>query len=368
MAVINYKTLNTSTDVVSSRTILHEAIPLTGTIVSGTYGTFPNENNIKNFSHGMFQSVYDYPYLSSSANQIFDITIGYSADSSISASAQAMASNSSGVGLQLNRKINMYNQMSHVLLGITGSSSDIRKFETDLSLDNSDPMKECIFLDFSRLLTKDQIKKGTVSLTLDTGSWDDTTGVQNGHGSYRTLTDANASQVGGTSNTLGGDYGVLLDSNSVGMGVVFYEAGIVCLHTGAFLSSMSGTCISDYYKTPELSNLTIDAAFQSSSISGNCDAVRHRIMNLSFNNSVEINSTIYFCRLPTNLFNYSANPTYLSASQIRVKTLATDDPVAYVTTIGLYNASNELLAVAKLSEPLKKDPSNELTLRVRLDY
>ena len=79
MAVINYKNLNTSTDVVSSRTILHEAIPLTGTIISGTYGTFPNEDNIKNFTHGMFQSVYDYPYLSSSANHIFDITIGYSA-------------------------------------------------------------------------------------------------------------------------------------------------------------------------------------------------------------------------------------------------------------------------------------------------
>ncbi|MAG28076.1 hypothetical protein CMI47_21330, partial [Candidatus Pacearchaeota archaeon] len=328
MAVINYKTLNTSTDVVSSRTILHEAIPLTGTIISGTYGVFPNEANIKNFSHGMFQSVYDYPYLSSSANQIFDITIGYSADSPLSGAA----SSGSNTGLQVSRKINMYNQMSHVLLGITGSSSDIRKFETDLSLDNSNPMKECVFLDFSRLLTKDQIKKGTFSLSLGTGSWKDVgSGGPGEGGTYRTLTDANASQAGGTSNTLGGDYGVLVDSSSVGMGVVFYEAGIVCLHTGAFLSSMSGTCVSDYYKTPELSNLTIDAAFQSSSISGNCDAVRHRIMNLSFNNSVEINSTIYFCRLPTNLFNYSANPTYLSASQIRVKTLATDDPVAYIT-------------------------------------
>ena len=43
-------------------------------------------------------------------------------------------------------------------------------------------------------------------------------------------------------------------------------------------------------------------------------------------------------------------------------------PIAYLTTIGLYNSSNELLAVAKLSEPLRKDPTNELTLRVRLDY
>ena len=43
-------------------------------------------------------------------------------------------------------------------------------------------------------------------------------------------------------------------------------------------------------------------------------------------------------------------------------------PRSYVTTVGLYSADNELLAVAKLSEPLKKTPSNEVTLRVRLDY
>ena len=71
-----------STDIVNTKTLLHEAIPLTGTIVSGTY----SENNVKNYSHGMFQSVYDYPYLSSSANHIFDVTVGYHASSSLSAS------------------------------------------------------------------------------------------------------------------------------------------------------------------------------------------------------------------------------------------------------------------------------------------
>ena len=58
-------------DVTSTRTLLHEAIPITGSIVSGTYneGNTLNETNVKNFSHGLFQSVYDYPYLSSSANR-----------------------------------------------------------------------------------------------------------------------------------------------------------------------------------------------------------------------------------------------------------------------------------------------------------
>ena len=106
----------------------------------------------------------------------------------------------------------------------------------------------------------------------------------------------------------------------------------------------------------------------SASISGSADALRHRIRNITFNNTTEINSTIHFCRVPHNKYNYSANPTYVSSSQIRVKNVASDTPVSYITTIGLYNSNNELLASAKLSEPLKKDPSNEITLRVRLDY
>ena len=89
---------------------------------------------------------------------------------------------------------------------------------------------------------------------------------------------------------------------------------------------------------------------------------------MSYNNTTEINSTIYFCRAPVNKFNYSSNPTYVTGSKIRVKNVASDMPVAYVTTVGLYNASNELLATAKLSEPLRKDRTNELSLRFSLDY
>ena len=68
-----FKTL-TANDITNTRTLLHEAIPLTGTILSGTYGVFKSENNVKNYSHGMFQSVYDYPHLSSSPNHLFDVT------------------------------------------------------------------------------------------------------------------------------------------------------------------------------------------------------------------------------------------------------------------------------------------------------
>ena len=69
-----YKKINQKEDVKSVKTKLHEVIPITGSVVSGTYADL----NIKKYTHGMFQSVYDYPYLSSSANHIFDITVGAS--------------------------------------------------------------------------------------------------------------------------------------------------------------------------------------------------------------------------------------------------------------------------------------------------
>jgi len=110
-----------------------------------------------------------------------------------------------------------------------------------------------------------------------------------------------------------------------------------------------------------------------STIDAMANALRNRIYNVQFNNTTELNSTIYFCRANNTEFNYSANPTYLSTSggpsEIVVKdATAGNDPISYITSVGLYSPDNELLAVAKVSEPLKKDPSNELTLRVRLDY
>jgi hypothetical protein len=109
-------------------------------------------------------------------------------------------------------------------------------------------------------------------------------------------------------------------------------------------------------------------AMTASALSASCDNIRHRIANLQFNNTTELNSTIYFCRLNNNEFNYSSNPTYVDSSKIRVKSQATDNPVAYITTVGLYNDNNELMATAKLSEPLKKSPDTEFTIRARLDY
>jgi len=111
------------------------------------------------------------------------------------------------------------------------------------------------------------------------------------------------------------------------------------------------------------------ALFSDVNISGACNALRQRMFDIDFNNTTELNSTIYFCRANRTEFNFSSNPTYLNNSAIRVRNENVENPpVSYITTVGLYGQDNELLAVGKLSEPLKKTPSDEFTLRVRLDY
>lgn len=82
-----------------------------------------------------------------------------------------------------------------------------------------------------------------------------------------------------------------------------------------------------------------------------------------------ISSTHYFVRLRNKEYNYSNNPTFRDPDD---NTLVVadfkKDPQVYVTTVGLYNDTNELLAVAKLSKPVKKSFEEEVLLRVRLDY
>ena len=375
-------------DIQNTRTKLHESIPISGTIVSGTY----SDLNIKNFSHGMFQSVFDYPFLSSSANHILDITLGYASSSTFSGSDRT----------QNTQKIQIYNQMAQVLVGHDATGS-IRTFDEDGNLSSGAKMRECYFVNFARLLTKDEIQKGTFSLTLGlnpTGSTGDRID--------RTLTITDASGTNGfKTNSPAGEYGILFVTGAMASGLnsttlatdfganfggglacglIYYQAGIAVLTSSLFKPAASGGLINNkvvggagtVYNSNRTNagkiilNSGSDFGMQdilfSSSISGAADGLRNRIQNLSFNNTTELNSTIYMCRANANDFNYSSNPTYVSASKIRVKDVRGDQPISYITTVGLYSPDNELLAVAKLSEPLKKTPANEFTLRVRLDY
>lgn len=368
-------------DVTTTRTLLHEAIPVTGSIVSGTYNdpsvvlTGSNaENNIKNFSHGLFQSVYDYPYLSSSANHIFDLTVGYSNNSNLSSSANVQNAD----------KINIYNQMAQLLVGHDQTGS-IREFDADGNLSEGAKLKECLFVNFARLLQKDEVKKGSFNMKLGVSGSFASGGVDTEFNQLLTITDTDAA-TSYKVNSPAGEYAILYATGATTpantkAGLLYYQAGVAVLTASVLLGNgtdpinalVTGTIgvLPDGGATDP--GFTINETLKTVSISGSCDGFRNRLYDLDFNNSTELNSTVYFCRAGHNEFNYSSNPTYISSdsatkSQIRVKNSSLDQPVSYITTVGLYSADNELLAVAKVSEPLKKTPDTELTLRVRLDF
>jgi len=348
---------------------LHETVPVTGTIASGTYSEASVfTTNIKDYVPGkeMLQSVYDYPYLSSSANHIFDLTVGISPKSSLSGS----------IGKNMEEyKLNIYNQMAltHLYPDISGN---IKQFDNKGDATGT-KMKDVFFINFARLLTKDEIQKQSFTIQVLTGN---TVAAPT---KVKTISDFGAlSQY--RDNSPVGEYAILYSGSAAiagsGVGLIFYQTGLCVLTASIF--PKPGDPGSNVPATPGADNYignngagggtnnykTVSKLLVSASVSGCCSALRNRLYNISFNNTTQINSTIYYCRAHFNEFNYSSNPTYLSASQIRVKTSATSMARAYITGGGLYNANKVCMATFACSTPVEKNKTDEVVFRVRLDY
>jgi len=88
----------------------------------------------------------------------------------------------------------------------------------------------------------------------------------------------------------------------------------------------------------------------------------------SLNSEETITSDYVFIRVRNNEFNYSTNPSIINDNGEFYYPSLVNNPQTFITTVGLYNNSNELLAVAKLSKPLTKDFTKEMLLRVKLDF
>jgi hypothetical protein len=105
----------------------------------------------------------------------------------------------------------------------------------------------------------------------------------------------------------------------------------------------------------------------------NANAALYRAISgsgaFTLNSQETITSDYIFVRPRSSEFNYSENPSFISGSTGEVLySQFINSPQVYITTIGLYNDSNELLAVAKLSRPLLKDFTKEALVRVKLDF
>lgn len=185
---------------------------------------------------------------------------------------------------------------------------------------------------------------GTVSFVLKDGSstvniidWQDTTTLQ--------------------SNTNVEYYGKLIDASSSGStplvyGEIFYNYGLIVLHGFDSDNSLSASL------ADTTSSVSYDASPTGSDIG---------ISSLSFISTIEQSRQIFFCRMMNKEFNYSNNPTFSDEFGL-INESFTADPVTYITTVGLYNDDNQLLAVAKLSQPLQKDFTEETLIKAILKY
>jgi hypothetical protein len=96
------------------------------------------------------------------------------------------------------------------------------------------------------------------------------------------------------------------------------------------------------------------------------------LTSVTFQNQTIINSTLVFARATADEFNYSSNSTFVdSDNRIVVIDEGQEDvqqTFTFITSVGLYDANNKLLAVAKLSRPVEKNPEKDISFRVRLDF
>ena len=91
--------------------------------------------------------------------------------------------------------------------------------------------------------------------------------------------------------------------------------------------------------------------------------------SFTLNSNETISSNYIFIRARSSEYNYSENPSFISGSTGEIVFNSfINTPRTYITTVGLYNDTNELLAVAKLSRPLPKDFTKEALIRVKLDF
>lgn len=81
-----------------------------------------------------------------------------------------------------------------------------------------------------------------------------------------------------------------------------------------------------------------------------------------------VTSNFIFVRARNAEFNYTTNPSNISSTGELVHPIMVNTPQSYITTVGLYNDSNDLVAVAKLSRPLLKDFTKEALLRIKLNF
>ena len=150
-------------------------------------------------------------------------------------------------------------------------------------------------------------------------------------------------------------------SGNEGFGLFYPDRGIIVLNPSAI-----GATVGDIAGQGSVSGSLLVSAEQENhkllvnSIDLGADFQARRTENVSTQH--------FFVRATNREFNYSNNPTYVNTNGTFAETTFETDPKTYITTVGLLNDANELIAVAKTSQPIEKSFDKEVLIKVKLSF
>ena len=233
-------------------------------------------------------------------------------------------------------------------------------------------------VNFKRNLLKERLDAGNFELPL------------------RTISGSRPTNATGSVNVSGSRVITLVDDSSIAPATMVGSGKVYNIVSGSLNSGVHNSTAPIYFGLayPDYGTLILDGKmldqhlnFQtntgSSSEGNNHFAMFHSISGSALltnpstsdaygfqaRNSEKVTSTHYFVRIKNAEYNFSNNPSYVTGSVGQIaQSSFIGDPKTYITTVGLYNDRQELLAVAKLSQPLLKSFQREALIRVKLDF
>ena len=157
----------------------------------------------------------------------------------------------------------------------------------------------------------------------------------------------------------------LYDSNGSGIGLFYPDQGLIVLNPTA-VHNLIGTSIDSGSTQGKSIYAGDDYEGQNqfllhNAIAGGGDFQARRTENVS--------TSHYFVRATNREFNFSNNPTFVTGSDGSfAESTFERDPKTFITTVGLYNDANEMIAVAKTSQPIPKSFDKEVLIKVKLSF
>lgn len=376
-------------DVKQTRSFLNQLVDVVNEDISGSntrkkYQVFVTGGVGPGVTSSLFQTVFDQDFTLQTANAVLDITFGFSSSSqvltnvgyTIDANGKYLFPSQS---IMMREKMDIYRLHAQALLGDASEEFSLTSGST------TELVKEALFVDFKRLFHRDQIKRETFAIKLNPSA-SFTGPLGNNLISTASSTTKIYSDIGSAQNklyTFGGQVSTIVDSTNTSypVGLLFIDKGVAVLDlTRAFDQTVK---ISGSIRAMNTTGYTpFSGSLLDLGASGSIDEFVDHICStrfsgsaataITFQNITNINSSIYFARLAADEFNYSSNPTYTDADS-RIVVIdegqeETQKSFVFITSVGLYDANDNLLAVAKTSRPILKQDDRDLTLKTRLDF